>query len=248
MRKTSIVLLLAFITAGIPALAQQKTSVYIISTLHGLHKTNLQYTYDSLFAFIDRLNPDVVAVEIRPEDMNASTNYLKSNYPYEMYECISRYKNKTVLGIDWLGKDIEGIAIAPNYWREVSAIKKMQQQLNEDSNIVKKLSILTVVTNQKMTIAKSSSLVQLNDGRYDVANHIYYQQLKQLLQSTPYEGIAEFYETRDKKIAANIISIINNNKGKKLLFLVGADHRDFANRQVQQALGDAVILNPLPKE
>ncbi|HYK54919.1 MAG TPA: hypothetical protein VEV15_00445, partial [Flavisolibacter sp.] len=62
-----------------------QTKVCLIPTLHGLHKTNKLYNYDSLKATVARLHPDVIAVEIRAEDVASDTAYLKKNYPYEMW-------------------------------------------------------------------------------------------------------------------------------------------------------------------
>lgn len=85
--------------------------IAIISTIQGAHKTNPNYSYDSLFLFIERYNPDIIGVEIRSEDLDSSTTYLRKNYPFEIYECFRKYPEKTIVGFDWLGNDLEGRAI-----------------------------------------------------------------------------------------------------------------------------------------
>jgi hypothetical protein len=89
-----------------------------------------------------------------------------------MYACIKKYPSKKVVGFDWLGNDIEGKAIPENYWKDISIIKKLQQKLSTDSILLQKLSILDIIRVQKNTLALNASLHELNDGRYDLINHI----------------------------------------------------------------------------
>ena len=88
------------------ATAFAQTRVYVIPVLHGMHKTNQQYTYDSIRAMVERLNPDVIAVEIRAEDIDSDTAYLKQNYPLEMWMMRYWFPSATIAGFDWLGKDL----------------------------------------------------------------------------------------------------------------------------------------------
>lgn len=90
--KTLSLLLLLLQTAVVHA-QSKKTEISILSTIHGAHKVNPNYSYDSLFRFLEIQNPDVLAVEIRQEDMDSSTAYLEQNYPFEMYACIEALIN-----------------------------------------------------------------------------------------------------------------------------------------------------------
>lgn len=223
--------------------SMKKSEVFVISTIHGMHNVNASYTYDSLFAFIDRFDPEIIGVEIRSSDIDSSISYLKRNYPYEMYRCLEKYPSKSVLGFDFLGDDIEGKAIPGNYWKEISPIKILQQKMSDDTIMHRKLSVLKVVQEQKENLASYSSLFQLNDGRYDLINHVYYVQLELLLKGTQYEALSDFYKRRDEMIARNISKIIESNKGKKMIFLLGADHRSHTLRVVTHRFKDSIILN-----
>lgn len=91
----SFVVLLLSILIGLVATAKNKqTEVLIISTIQKTHTLNEKYNYDSLFHFIERWNPDVIGVEVRKEDIHSAEEYLKANYPYEMYHAISKYKQE----------------------------------------------------------------------------------------------------------------------------------------------------------
>lgn len=246
MKKTMIVLFSFLIYPSISGISQEKINeVILISTIHGAHKTNPNYSYDSLFKFIEKFNPDVIGIEIRAEDMDSSITYLKVNYPFEMYVCIDKYHSKNVMGFDWLGTELQGKPIPENYWKDSSEIKKLQRKLNSDSIILNKLSILDIVKEEKHKLVMNATLLELNDGRYDLINHIYYTQLKALLQHTEFKGLSEFYQQRDEHITQNILEIIKNNKGKRLIFLVGADHRDYTLKKLSNELGNQILLNHL---
>jgi hypothetical protein len=242
--KNILYILVAFFSPFTALAQKSKTEVIIISTLHGAHKINPNYSYDALFAFIDKHNPDIIGVEIREEDLDSSVSYLKRNYPYEMYECISKYSSKKVVGFDWLGDDLSGKSIPINYWKETSTIKKLQQKLSDDTILLQKLSVTNIIQEEKKKLALNASLQELNDGRYDLINYIYYSQLQQLLIDTEFKALSDFYTKRDEMIASNIVEIIKNNKGKKLIFLLGADHRYYTHKKVSEVFKDSILLAP----
>jgi hypothetical protein len=44
-------------------------------------------------------------------------------------------------------------------------------------------------------------------------------------------------------IALNIVDIIKNNNGMKMIFLLGADHRDCTLRKVSEKYRDNIVFN-----
>jgi len=160
-----------------------------------------------------------------------------------MYTCISKYSGKQVSGIDWLGNDIAGKAIAPNYWKEISPVKLLLKQLDQDSLMNEKLSILETLNEEKYNLVKICNIKEINDGRYDSINRLYYKKLAELLKNTPYQTISDFYTQRDEKIAQNITQIIQDNPGKKMLFLVGADHRSYSLETIENKFGNSIIIH-----
>lgn len=235
--------LFAVIVCSLSLYAQvKKTEVIVCSSIHGAHAKNPNYGYESLFGFIEASNPDIIGVEIRSVDIDSSSSYLKNSYPFEMYEIKNRFKGKKVYGFDWLGDDIKGKSIPKNYWTEISPTKKLQRKLNADSLTLKKLEPLGVISKEKNNLVMSASLTELNDGRYDLLNSVYYQQLELLLKETEYRDLSAFYSRRDEEIAANIIKIITENPGKKLVFILGADHRSYSVSRIRKHFGDKIIL------
>lgn len=69
--------------------------------------------------------------------------------------------------------------------------------------------------------------MRFHDGRYDLINDVFYEQMRTLFSGTKYAAIADFFLQRDTEIAKNIIKIIEANKGKTIVIVTGADHRSF---------------------
>jgi len=47
---------------------QSKTEVLVIGTLHQYHRNNPNYSYENIVSAIATYDPDVICVEIRPEE------------------------------------------------------------------------------------------------------------------------------------------------------------------------------------
>jgi pheromone shutdown protein TraB len=222
------------------------TVVTVCSTIHGAHQSNLNYTYDILFAFIDSCNPDVIGVELRNEDLDSSQTYLSRSYPFEMREVLLRYNDRLIYGFDWLGTGIEGKAIPENYFKELE-VKKLERQLQTDSAMLAKMNRIDSLARLKTALVLDASVEDLNSGRYDNLNIAYYKEMARLFNGTPYQPLIDFYSKRDEQIANNIIEIIKANPGKHLLFLMGADHRSYTLNKLQQEFKNTIRLNEVFK-
>jgi hypothetical protein len=150
--------------------AQQ--TVKIIPTIHKLHVVNVKYNYDSLREIVAELEPTLIAVEMRNEDLKLDSNYLKRNYPYEMWMMKYWFPNLTIVGFDWLGPGLEGRQIPENYWKEQSDIKKWERLLAEDTSFNSKIEECDSFTHLRMNLLQSLSFSQLlksNDSSLTVA-------------------------------------------------------------------------------
>lgn len=235
--------LLAVLTCSCIAKGQnQATEVCIISTIHQAHKVNPNYSYDSLFTFVEAFRPDLIGVEIRQEDLDSSITYLSRNYPFEMYTTLQKFPATIVVGFDWLGDELDGRAIPENFWKEESVVKRLQFQLAADTLFRRELALLDIIQAEKEKLILEASLADLNDGRYDLINRVYYRQLAFLFQNSKYEALSEFYKKRDALIARNIIEIIKKHAGRKMIFLLGAYHRDFTIKKVSESFKGNIIL------
>lgn len=236
-------LFLALILSTCLQKTHAQTKVYLLPTLHRMHATNIQYNYDTLQAIVARIHPDVVAVELRPEDENGDTAYLRQNYPYEMWMMRYWQPSATIKGFDWLGKELEGKRIPPRYWQEHSSIKALQQLLAADTAFSKKMEACALYNKQRMPVLQSGSINDIIRGNDALLVRAYYDCLTSRLRGTDYEALPLFYTERDRQLQQNVLQIINNNSGKTVVILTGVDHYTYMLESLKKAAG-VVLLQP----
>lgn len=222
-----------------------KTEVMVLGTLHGLHEGNTFYSYDDVFLIIESFNPDAIGVEIRKEDIFQTRDYLKKYYPYEMIETKFRYEaNYRIYGFDWLGKSIEGKPIPDKYF-ETLDVKILENKFNSLKKHIKEKTMIEVIDKVRMSLVTNRTAKECNDGKYDIAVEILYNQLEIIYRDTPYEQIINFYRERDKQISNNMINIIEENQGERIMFLTGMDHRNFVIKAINSDFNDEIILRDI---
>ena len=206
------------------ACKSQNPKLYFIPSLHKLHQANSQYTYDSLRQLIARLQPDIIAVEIRQSDIGHDSNYLKNNYPYEMWIMRYWFPEAGIVGFDWLGDDIEGKPLSERYWREVSPIKQWERALNADTVYTPKAVSCRSISARRGELLKSLSLKELMESEDAQLTKDFYTCLAEQLKGSIHERILAFYDERNLRILKNIQGIVSGNKGKKIVVITGDDH------------------------
>ena len=95
----------------------QKTEVLILPTIHAGHKKNINYNFEHVRRIIQNFQPDIIALEIRPEDMNRDTTYLIPLYNPEMIMFKNEFPEAVKAGIDFMGSDFEGKPLPANFMK-----------------------------------------------------------------------------------------------------------------------------------
>lgn len=226
------------------AQAPSRTQVMVISSMHGLHASRASYSYDDLYRTVRAFSPDLVGVEIRPEDMQSDDAYLSSIYPREMVELRREYGDRA-FGFDWYGEAFEG-RLLPEGWAEQAEFVQLQRAKQQDPRYAEDPELERLLGEKTALLGADVTAGSLNDGRYDAVNAAYYQRLGEWLRDTPYAGIPEFSLARDDRIGRNIIAMIRANPGKRIAVVMGADHRSFAVAAIRTELADEVEIVPTP--
>ncbi|GAB3016345.1 hypothetical protein GCM10027051_20840 [Niabella terrae] len=203
---------------------RQETRTFFIPTIHQLHRQNPNYSYQDLRQFIDDLSPDIIAVEIRQTDINGDSNYLKQNYPYEMWMMRYWFPETKILGFDWLGEAIEGRPIPDHYWEQAAPVTQYKNALEEDTAVAAPTEICNRLLDDRMQILQSASLSNILASEDAALTRQYYDCLKDHLQGTIHLRILDFYEQRNQKIYANIRRIQAGHPGKTVVLVTGDDH------------------------
>jgi hypothetical protein len=212
--------------------AAAQTKLYLIPSLHGLHGVNKNYSYDSLKQNIAKLNPDIIAVEIRSEDIDADTIYLKRSYPFEMWMMRYWFPKTKIFGFDWLGDDIEGSPIPKNFWKEKSLIKKLERQLAQDSTLAKLCAVCDSIGMKRYEILKDKSLKEIIESNDSQLCNQFYNCYSDLLKDSNYEFIPYFNNERNFRILLNIKAIITKLEGKTIVVITGDDHYVYLNGKI----------------
>ena len=236
----SALMVLAFVCFRPAAFSQAR--VMLLPTLHGLHKSNTQYNYDSLRNMVGRLSPDVIVVEIRAEDVGADTTYLKMNYPFEMWMMRYWFPALTIEGFDWLGSDIEGKAIPRDYWKNISQVKKLERELGADTIYSKELEACDQYVKLRMEILRTSSLQDILASRDAMFTRKYYECIEEQLKGSNYEGLTRFYDQRNQNMMKRISGIIKKHEGRTIVILTGDDHYPYLLEHLRKL--NIVLLYP----
>lgn len=223
------------------ALATERPAeVMIVATMHGLHQNHEGYDFEDLFQLVEDFEPDLVGVEIRPEDTGADEGYLQANYPYEMVELARRWGD-AAFGFDWLGDDIAGLPIPKGHWQTGSAIKALERDLETDPAFAETREEAAIAAAQKELLVKATA-ASINDGAYDELTARASELAAERLRGSRYQPISEFYARRDREIANHLIEVVRENGGRRIIILTGADHRGPAEARLREALGDRVQI------
>jgi hypothetical protein len=212
--------------------AAAQTKLYLIPSLHGLHGVNKNYSYDSLKQIIANLNPDIIAVEIRSEDIDADTAYLKRSYPFEMWMMRYWFPNTRILGFDWLGDDIEGSPIPKNYWKEISPMKKLERELAQDSTLAKLCAVCDSIGMKRLGILKDKSLKEIIESNDSQLCDQFYSCYSTFLKDSKYEFLPYFNDERNRRILLNIKAIIAKEESKTIVVITGDDHYVYLNGKI----------------
>lgn len=222
--------------------------VMVVATMHGGHADNPRYSYEDFYSLVAAFAPDLVGTEIRQEDLDRGEDYLARNYPLEMRELALRYSDR-IVGIDWLGEDLEGRPVPENYWRDLSPITRLQRQLAQD-DALRSPKVEEAQARQRR-ILEGATAASLNDGQYDLATSAYYLALAELLEGSQFARLTEFYAERDRRISLNAMAAValfrrtRPGGGGRILFAVGADHRGPLVDALRQQFGNNVRLVPV---
>jgi len=222
-----------------PAIASKRTEVLVVASLHGLHKKDANYPYDRLYALVSDFKPDVVGIELRPEDIKADADYLSKSYPHEMIALRDQYSNSAV-GFDWLGDEIAGGPIPDDWWTKRSKVKAIERAMNADPKMSDAESAR--ISDAQTQLLKDATPSSLTDGRYYKLVRQERAWLARHTAHTPYKDWVRFNDARESHIDANLAKIVRSNSGRRIVFVMGADHYGFAVDSLRAGFGGKIDL------
>lgn len=225
------------------------TEVLVLPTIHGAHEVNPNYTYEDLMTIIRSYDVDAIGVEIRAVDMEMNSDSLDVFYPLEMIKVRDTFGGK-VSGIDFYSEETRNVRVSREIFTdstsEMGKIKQLLAAMNSDSTYLARFkeTEITNINEEQKRIALSYSAEEFLKGEYDSLTGRQYQLEDSLNEDTPYAAYSRANNHRDLQITLNALELINNNRGKKVLILVGANHRNRLMDSLQNN-GDIQLINDL---
>ncbi len=203
---------------------QHYSQVLVVGTIHQKHRANERYSYRHILQILDTFNPDVICVEIRPEEFRKKL-YLKEMVLAAIY---GLEHGKKVYPIDW--------------WTEGNSREERKKYM-ETSEYTEKNKLLENLT-EKNTIIQAFkknygeweefstaqdysffSGQEYNDFKSEAADISLYVYGNHCMNG--------YWQTRNQNMFARIKKVIEENKGKRIIVLTGADHKYFFDRALE---------------
>ncbi len=120
--RLSVLLLLLVVlpSAAMTQLKKPRMTVLVLGTIHQRHGTNANYPYADVVRFLSAFDPDLICVEIRPQDFR--------RVPY-----LKEMMLATVWGLS------HGKAVAPiDWWDDTQNVRELRDKLAKQPEIIEK--------------------------------------------------------------------------------------------------------------
>ena len=218
-------------------------SVVVVPSMHRFHDKHPTYDFDRLYRCVRSKRPDLVGVELRPEDIAATDDYLAKSYPPEMIALRNEHRQH-IVGFDWLGSELAGRPIPATWWKEQSVVKKLEREMAADPAMASKED--DGLSTAQGELLKTTTPALLADGRYDRLVRARRDILKRQAGDGPYAPVVKFTADRERKIGDNIAAAVRANRGRTIVLVMGADHHGFAVERLRAEFGNSIRLEAQP--
>ena len=224
-------LILLLITLLLACKKEQEQEVLVLPTIHGAHEMNPHYSYDDLMQLVRTYDPDVIGVEIRPEDFHLPSDSLDLFYPLEMIMVRDSFPGK-VYGIDYYSEGTKDLVVSREMFQDTTSelyhLKRLSQDMTLDSVLVSRFEEAGIpeIHEEQRRMAQNYSAEEFLNGKYDSITGIQYRLEDSLFKNSKYEVYAIFNNMRDLQITKNALKLVEEHPQKRVLILVGANHRN----------------------
>lgn len=210
---------------ALPAAAKAPPAqVAVLATLHQLHATSPAYSFEALGRAIERLQPDVLCVELQPDDLQRRpAEATKQEYPDVVYPLIDRhhYRVYAMEPAEPVYSDILNPYIQAGHDFSVRA--------PEQAEAFSRYSDGAYIGLQ----AYWASPARVNDAVTDSvlrAKH-------ELQQAMVGDGERTGWERWNRQFLGVILQAAKENPGKRIVVIVGAEHGYWLRGHLAQAPG-----------
>lgn len=216
-------LLLSFLilTISLDIFSQQKTEVFVLSTLHQFHAENKNYSFETLSRIIERYDPDIIAAELTPADLeNRKEQKTKQEYQKSVFPIADKHKYKLIA--------LE--PAEPKFSELVGLIRESEKTLGEKSP--EKAEAFSVYSKSLYDYLFNiwDSPFAVNSPETDALFEV-----KHKFQNTLFgEAQEKGWNGWNQNFLDKILEAAKNNKGKKIIVLIGAEHGYWLRKRLRE--------------
>ncbi|NIR46262.1 MAG: hypothetical protein GWN99_17685 [Gemmatimonadetes bacterium] len=201
----------------------------VVATVHGQHRRNPNYTYEDVVRILDTYDPDLVCVEIRPQDFRREP-YLKEMMLATVWGIAN---GREVCGFDWY----EGTARAA------------RARLEEQPEYIEKARVLD-------SLVATNPIMRSFDDRYGdfwrgEFGYDFYngREYNRYIEESYRLSLAVYgdspinlhYELRNRRMMDLAWDVIRQHRGSKVALLTGAEHKHYFDRDLAARENIAVV-------
>jgi tetratricopeptide (TPR) repeat protein len=215
------------VAAAISSSAQ--TKVLVVGTIHQRHETNPNYSYADVVRILATFDPDLVCVEIRPQDFR-KVAYLKEMTLATIWGLA---RGKEVVPIDW--------------WDDAENVREVRDKLAQQPEYVEKEK------QEKALLAASSIIIhfekaygpQEKESQWSARlgyqfwngpdyNAFYAEVYRISMRVYGDSPINLYYQTRNGRMMELIRNALHDHPGRRTIVLTGSEHKHFFDRELRR--------------
>lgn len=196
-------------------------NVYILGTIHLNHDINPNYGYNDVIDAIKDFSPNVIGIEIRPQDMKEDNAYLAKFYPPEMIKVKALYEAKLpIYGFDWRGYNIENERIE-KWLTDTPNLKALMGKYEDIALLIKERKMLLQPFYNTCTLEQCQKEYNNNKKALDSID----EKLNRLLIKYGYSELIQYNTDREKHIGINVKKIIKTHINQRVMIVTGIEHK-----------------------
>lgn len=223
----SVLIVLICLSTAAVAQNEKKAKVFVLSALHQLHGQTEFYSFDKLSQTIEKFDPDIIAVELTPSDLQSRKEQkTKQEYQKSIFPLADKHKYKLVPMEPAEPKFSELLKLYSESNREFK--EKSPQKAEAFSTFNENLYEYLLRTWNSPLAVNSSETDALFEVKHKYQIALFGEKEEQVWESWNRHFLEKILETAEK------------NPGKKILVVVGVEHSYWLRKHLRE--NQTVIL------
>jgi hypothetical protein len=216
-----LIFILSFSVFSQTSRKAKKSEIFVLATLHQFHAESKYYSFETLSRIIEKLHPDVLAVELTPADLASRREQkTKQEYQKSIFPLIDKHKYQTVA--------LE--PSEPKFTELVSLIRDSEKDLREKSPDKTAAFTIYVETLYDHLFKDWDSPLAVNSNQTD--SHF---EIKHEYQNKIYDERQKLgWEGWNTHFLEKILEAAANNPGQRIVVTVGAEHAFWLRKNLRE--------------